>query len=718
MANEREIIFKSEHLTVVCSDYGTRTVIATFNGLAERARGTYFWGDHVLERVGASAVGFVSARPNWFPPADMAAAIEAVRARTLGRRIVTYGNSQGGYAALKFGGALGADLAVAFCPQWSINPADVAGFDRRFMRHYRPQLRNGERIEQQDLCPNNIVVYDPAEYSDRLNAEKIVSLGRTAAVLSPFSLHGAISLISEGGTGRALVSLLMREAPAAPAELRALIRQGRARSRTYNMTRVERLAGLLPRHRTFFERALATCPEGVDKSLYQALLACVDGAGAQAEVLLSALDDDALLDSALPRHLARFRRLRFAEGIQRLAPLVPRALPEHLSMRLQGVAALADIDAVNPALAELKILAERPDAVSEGQTFVHLYIRLNRPDLALRFFDLLLSNGGGATAEHLRVGFQLVDLFRAKRMRPELFRLLLKLAALCVDDFARTRKIADLMISIDEIFGAAKIMEAARATSPAEERLRAAYQVFGRSGKTTADEIGRVEQLLAEPEGEFDYWFMLGGRVEPFVGHGRAAEASRRAVAVASGPEERLRAKAQLLGHLGWLGDVAAMRRVVREIPLDEIVGARKAFQFAVLADRAGDHRRAVEICHAWQCAEPESPQPALLLSRLHADAEEKHEAEAAMNATLEAIAGQPRQARRFYSETIKLAGPLGYPLEKRAVDLALAAFPDDPEFRALAARDEFASKFFSPDDPPPPQRKGILARLGLARGR
>lgn len=437
----------------------------------------------------------------------------------------------------------------------------------------------------------------------------------------------------------------------------------------------------------------------------------------EARARLASIDDETLRGAELHRTYVLFREAAFAEGLARVAPLFRRHHPNEVGMRLHGVDALIRAGDGKAALDELTSLEAMAGAPAKLREFVRLYGSLRRADLAAAFGARLLDDTARPVGQRVQLGFELAEIFRAEGMRPELFRLLMKLGPLCGGEFAQTRKVADLMISIDEIFGGATIMAGARATSPAEERLKAAYQVFGRSGKTTADGVRRVEQLLAEPEGEFDYWFMLGERVEPFVGRRRAAEASRRAVAAAPGPAERLRAQAQLMMHLGWQGDVAAMRRVLRDIPAEEIVSTRNALQFASLAKRAGDHRRAIDICHAWQRAAPASPQPTLLLSRLHADAEEKREAEAAMNATLEALAAQPGQARKFYNDTISLARLLGYPLEKRAVELAVAAFPEDHDFRALAARDEFASRFFGPDAPPP-QRKGILARLGLARGR
>ena len=47
-----------------------------------------------------------------------------------GARVMTYGSSMGGYAALRFARALRADAILALSPQYSIDPAVVPWEDR------------------------------------------------------------------------------------------------------------------------------------------------------------------------------------------------------------------------------------------------------------------------------------------------------------------------------------------------------------------------------------------------------------------------------------------------------------------------------------------------------------------------------------------------------------------------------------------------------------
>ncbi|MHB8234605.1 MAG: hypothetical protein ACYDHT_08125 [Solirubrobacteraceae bacterium] len=65
------------------------------------------------------------------------------------RRLVTIGNSSGGYAALVFGALLEADTVLAFAPQTTLDPdAMLALGDRRWEAHLRGLLASGRMDER------------------------------------------------------------------------------------------------------------------------------------------------------------------------------------------------------------------------------------------------------------------------------------------------------------------------------------------------------------------------------------------------------------------------------------------------------------------------------------------------------------------------------------------------------------------------------------------
>ncbi len=210
--SNKSVVFQSPHVCVISQVADTDTIFCTFNELGETVSGDRFWGDTFFEKLKVSSIGVMTTTPNWYPELDMIGAIKAIRAITHGRRVVTYGFSQGGYGALKYSRALDASAALAFSPEWTINPDDTKNFDRRWTNYYRPELRNGLRIEQSDVSANTYVFFDRRYKVDAWNAENILTLAGTKAIATPFCRHATVRLFSETGVGADLISLMMTDA--------------------------------------------------------------------------------------------------------------------------------------------------------------------------------------------------------------------------------------------------------------------------------------------------------------------------------------------------------------------------------------------------------------------------------------------------------------------------------------------------------------------------
>ncbi len=238
MGGDGLVIYASDHLRVIYRPAGSAHLVVTFNSMAKLFGGSDFWARDALEREDVSALGFVASRPNWFPEAEMTRAIAALAAAEGGSilrrhdRIITYGFSMGGYGALKYAARLGADVALAFTPQFSIDPAEVDPADRRYTQFFDPALNAAMAVTAADLGARNFVVYDPASALDRAQAEMLGRFDRLERVILPCALHDTIRVVTESRLGADLLRLLA-ERDLSAATLRRLFRSGRARSRTY-----------------------------------------------------------------------------------------------------------------------------------------------------------------------------------------------------------------------------------------------------------------------------------------------------------------------------------------------------------------------------------------------------------------------------------------------------------------------------------------------------
>ena len=219
----------------------SETLIISF---APRQDRQSIWGSSFLQRFGTALLGLVDYRASWFPAADMATVLEAVRPLLAPyRRIILYGFSMGGYGALKYSARLGAEAVLAFSPQYSIHPAEVGAFDpRRARKFFNPHLHEGMRIAPGDIGGQALIFHDPLFYDDRRHAELIRAVAPEAVpVLAPFTNHDTIRFAVEIGMVEPLLRELATGGPIDVEMLRPFMRARRLQSQDY----VLRLAGHL-----------------------------------------------------------------------------------------------------------------------------------------------------------------------------------------------------------------------------------------------------------------------------------------------------------------------------------------------------------------------------------------------------------------------------------------------------------------------------------------
>lgn len=369
MIAAKTLLFAGEHVSVIAQDFGTSDVIVTFNELGTVTDGLAFWGDELLARCGISAFGVTTSAPNWYPRDEMAAATRAIAAACHGRRVVTYGHSQGGYGALKHAAALGAQLSLAFCPQWSIAPEAVGDFDQRYTHFHRPELANGLPVTTADLGPASVIVYDPHEPIDRLHAARLLQLPGMSRVLCPFSGHETIRLPAETGLSADLIEQLRQDEPGQA--LRRLLRTARSRSATYAARRFE---ALLARGRLDLCARLAPFLDeqaGLRLELAQAL---ATGATAQAEDLLLNCDEATLASQPLVELWNICRRHHLRRPELRIALLLRSS--GNIFMRLHLVNTLTHLDLPDQARAELARILALPEASTHGALIAPYAARL------------------------------------------------------------------------------------------------------------------------------------------------------------------------------------------------------------------------------------------------------------------------------------------------------------------------------------------------------
>jgi len=124
------------------------------------------FGEAFLRDEGYSAIHILCCDNRWYQYPDMLRACAAVRQAVAGaERVLTYGSSMGGYAALRLGRAVGATATLAISPQYSIDPAK-APWEWRW-NQYKDALCRSGWLEEVDGPIDSViapyVAFDPTD---------------------------------------------------------------------------------------------------------------------------------------------------------------------------------------------------------------------------------------------------------------------------------------------------------------------------------------------------------------------------------------------------------------------------------------------------------------------------------------------------------------------------------------------------------------------------
>lgn len=196
------------------------------------------WLQGRAAKAGASILGIMASRKDWYRNAETAAVITALReagffARF--RNILFVGASMGGYAALAYAGLVPGARVLAFSPQTTL-ARKIVPFDKRY-RYAQRKWDWSEELPYRDAAAaitdqEVTLVYDPLEHEDRLHAARIAG-PRVTRLIAPLFGHRAIRMVKELG----LLQDLIEAAAAGRVDARAWARAMRGRRELHGWRR-------------------------------------------------------------------------------------------------------------------------------------------------------------------------------------------------------------------------------------------------------------------------------------------------------------------------------------------------------------------------------------------------------------------------------------------------------------------------------------------------
>lgn len=195
---DKQIVFEDEQIRVIFLAGHSDELVLSFGDLITRAKGLSINAEKSLVKYDYNVIGIMPKEKSWFPlqsMMNMLPAIEPYLAKF--NQIIGYGGSMGGYAVLKYAKLLQMTRAIAFVPQYSIDPQQVE--DRRYAEFFDISLHRDMQISANDvsLKTDYIIVYDPYYSNDREHYLKIKSIIPQVLTLKlPFTGHEALAVLA------------------------------------------------------------------------------------------------------------------------------------------------------------------------------------------------------------------------------------------------------------------------------------------------------------------------------------------------------------------------------------------------------------------------------------------------------------------------------------------------------------------------------------------
>lgn len=160
------------------------------------------FGEDFLAKEGIPALHVSSRGNRWFQYQELPALIMCLKAAANAYdRVITYGSSMGGFAALAYGADCGAQLGLAISPQASLNAREVP-FETRWRREAARIRRWHAPLAR---LPEQIIAFDPRHTLDAKHHAILAARTQTHSLRMPYAGHPAGSWLVEAGLLKSLV---------------------------------------------------------------------------------------------------------------------------------------------------------------------------------------------------------------------------------------------------------------------------------------------------------------------------------------------------------------------------------------------------------------------------------------------------------------------------------------------------------------------------------
>lgn len=204
LGEDDDLLFLSDNFAVTASLFSGDTVFVTFqSGTGTPGLHRPGFGEPFFRKRQIAAIHVVPAVSGWYQHHEMIRICEIIRkVASRYKRIVTYGSSMGGYAAINFAHLIGATDVIAFSAQYTIDPAR-APKETRYLSAL-DRMPDGFVYDQpagRDWSKTRVnVVFDQFDQFDTYQAELVAENIPSAHLIElGYATHPITAVLSNDG---------------------------------------------------------------------------------------------------------------------------------------------------------------------------------------------------------------------------------------------------------------------------------------------------------------------------------------------------------------------------------------------------------------------------------------------------------------------------------------------------------------------------------------
>jgi tetratricopeptide (TPR) repeat protein len=222
----RELFRSDELLVRQVTGFGGPLCYVTFDSYTnQRTLDRAGFGEDYFRGRAIDAIHVLSRENRWYQHLELDEALAAVAAAASGyERVIAYGSSMGGFAALHHGAACGASVGLALSPQFSVDP-EIVPFDRRWADDVA-RIAFRRQWDSRPL-PEQYLAYDPRDPYDRRHYELFAVRSPTRGIKVPHGGHPVGAYLAETD----MLQRLLHEVEAGTIDVDAFARELRLRRR-------------------------------------------------------------------------------------------------------------------------------------------------------------------------------------------------------------------------------------------------------------------------------------------------------------------------------------------------------------------------------------------------------------------------------------------------------------------------------------------------------